>query len=138
LIGATLDSSVYIRALNFGGPAALLIGHARAGNIRIDISEPILSETMRVLRDKFQWNGYMMQDARWKVLSISNFVSPASALSVIKEDPDDDRVLECAAAAKSDFIVTEDKDLLRLGQFGDIRIVTIREFLKLFLTPGTR
>ena len=138
MIGATLDSSVYIRALNFGGPAALLIGHARAGNIRIDISEPILSETMRVLRDKFQWNGYMMQDARWKVLSISNFVSPASALSVIKEDPDDDRVLECAAAAKSDFIVTEDKDLLRLGQFGDIRIVTIREFLKLFLTPGTR
>jgi uncharacterized protein len=93
----------------------LLIGHARAGNIRIDISDPILSETMRVLRDKFQWNGYMLQDARRKLLSLGNLVSPAEATSVVKEDPDDDRILECAAAARSNFIVTEDKDLLRLG-----------------------
>jgi hypothetical protein len=64
LISATLDSSVYVRALHFGGPAALLIAHARAGNIRIDSSEPILNETLGVLRDKFQWNGYMIQDAR--------------------------------------------------------------------------
>jgi hypothetical protein len=58
---------VYIRALHFGGPAALIIGHAWAGNIRIDISNPILDETLRVLRDKFQWNGYMIQDARGKL-----------------------------------------------------------------------
>jgi predicted nucleic acid-binding protein len=57
VISATLDTSVYIRALHFGGPAALILGHARAGNIRIDISEAILAETSRVLRDKFQWDG---------------------------------------------------------------------------------
>jgi putative PIN family toxin of toxin-antitoxin system len=138
LISATLDSSVYIRALHLGGPAALLIGHARAGNIRIDISDPILNESLRVLRDKFQWDGYRTQDARGKLLSIGNHVSPAETVSVIKEDPDDDRVLECAAAAESDFIVTEDKDLLRLGRFGNARIVTIREFVKLSLPQGKR
>jgi predicted nucleic acid-binding protein len=53
LTSATLDTSVYIRALHFGGPAALLLGHARAGTIRIDISDPLLDETVRVLRDKF-------------------------------------------------------------------------------------
>ena len=134
MISATLDSSVFVRALHLGGPGALLIGHARAGNIRIDISVPILDETMRVLRDKFQWNGYMIQDARGKLLSLSNCVSPTTQISLIEEDPDDDRVLECAAAAKSDFIVTEDKDLLRVGQFGNARIVTIRAFVKLALT----
>jgi putative PIN family toxin of toxin-antitoxin system len=125
---------VYIRALHFGGPAALIIGHARAGNIRIDISNPILNETLRVLRDKFQWNGYMIQDARGKLLSLSNHVSPTVTLRVIKEDPDDDRILECATAAGSDFIVTEDRDFLRLSRFGNSRIITIREFLNSALT----
>jgi hypothetical protein len=41
-----------MRAFNFGGPAAVLLGHARAGNIRIDISDAILAETTRVLREK--------------------------------------------------------------------------------------
>lgn len=133
MISATLDTSVYIRALHLGGPAARLVASARAGNIRIDISDPILNETLRVLRDKFQWNGYMIQDVRGKLLSLGNHVSPTVTLSVIKEDPDDDRILECAATATSDFIVTEDRDLLRLIQFRNSRIVTIRDFLDLLL-----
>jgi hypothetical protein len=68
LISATLDSSVCIRALHLGGPAALIIGHARAGNVRTDISDAILNETMRFLRGKFGWNGYMIHDARGKLL----------------------------------------------------------------------
>jgi hypothetical protein len=54
----------------------------------------------------------------------SNFDNATETIRAIKEDPDDDRILECAAAAKSDFIVSEDKDLLRLADFplpGDLR-----------------
>jgi predicted nucleic acid-binding protein len=61
---------------------------------------------------------------------------PTGTLDIIEEDPDDNRILECAAAARSDFIVSEDKDLLRRGQFGNARIVSIREFVKLALTQG--
>ena len=137
MIGATLDTSVYIRALHFGGPATVIIGHARAGNIRVDISDAILAETIRVLRDKFRWDGYMLQDAREKLLALGNHVSPTETLHVVEEDPADDRILECAATAKSDFIVSEDRDLLRLGQFGNARIVSVRDFIDLALTPGT-
>lgn len=135
MISATLDSSVYVRAFHFGGPGALLIGHARAGNFRIDISDLIIDETVRVLRDKFQWNGFMTRDARAKLLSLGNHVSPTVTLSVIKEDPDDDRILECAATAASDFVVTEDKDLLRIKRFGNARVLTIRDFLMQLLGP---
>jgi putative PIN family toxin of toxin-antitoxin system len=138
VISATLDTSVYIRALHFGGPATVIIGHARAGNLRIDISDAILAETIRVLRDKFQWDGYSLQDARGKLLALGNHVSPAEILHVVNEDPADDRILECAATAKSDFIVSEDKDLLRLGQFGNARIASVRDFINLALPPGTR
>jgi putative PIN family toxin of toxin-antitoxin system len=136
VISATLDTSVYIRALHFGGPATVIIGYARAGSIRIDISDAILAETNRVLRDKFRWEEYLLQDARGKLLALGNHVSPTETLHVIKEDPDDDRILECAAAARSDFIVSEDKDLLRLVQFGNARIVSVRDFINLALTPG--
>jgi len=138
LIGATLDSSVYVRALHFGGPAALLIGRARAGDIRIDISDAILNETTRVLRDKFQWNGYRIQEARGRLLSLCNRVSPTVKLSIVKEDPDDDRILECAATANSDFIITEDKDLLRVNQYCNARILTIAQFVKLVTRERTQ
>ncbi|MDP9170385.1 MAG: putative toxin-antitoxin system toxin component, PIN family [Acidobacteriota bacterium] len=136
VISATLDTSFYVRALHFGGPATIIIGNARVGTIRIDISEAIVAETNRVLRDKFQWDGYMLQDAREKLRALGNHVSPTETLHVIKEDSDDDRILECAATAKSDFIVSEDKDLLRLGQFGSARIVSIRDFITMALTTG--
>ncbi len=129
MISATLDTSVYIRALHLGGPAASFIGHARAGNVRIDISDSILNEINRVPRDKFQWNGYMLHDTRGKLLALANHVAPTVSFSVIKEDPDDDRILECAITAKSDYIVSQDKDLLRLARFENTRIVNIVEML---------
>jgi putative PIN family toxin of toxin-antitoxin system len=136
VISATLDTSVYIRALHFGGPATAILGHARARDIRIDISDAILAETTRVLRDKFEWDGYRLLDARTKLLALGNLVAPIETIRVILEDPDDDRILECAAAAKSDFIVSEDKDLLRLGWFRNSRIVSVRDFMNVALAPG--
>jgi hypothetical protein len=82
VISATIDTSVYIRALHFGGPATVIIGHARAGSIRIDISD-----------------GHSRQEARGKLLALGNHASPTETLHVIKEDPDDDRILECASTA---------------------------------------
>jgi predicted nucleic acid-binding protein len=38
---------------------------------------------------------------------------------VIDYDPPDNRILECAAEAGSEFIVSEDKDLLRLKDHGN-------------------
>lgn len=48
---------------------------------------------------------------------------------MIAHDPPDNRVLECAVSAGSDFIVTGDKDLLRLKRYDGIRIVSVAEFL---------
>ena len=57
-------------------------------------------------------------------------VSPTQTLRVIHENPDDDRVLECAVASGSDLIVTGDKDLLRRGSYENIRIVTVAQLLE--------
>jgi predicted nucleic acid-binding protein len=56
-------------------------------------------------------------------------VEPSNKLEVVKDDSDDNPILECAEAAGSAYIVTGDQDLLRLKQFGAARIITVMEML---------
>ena len=55
-----------------------------------------------------------MLDVRRRIRSIANHVAPKTTLDIVRHDPDDHRILECALEAGSDWIITEDKDLLRL------------------------
>jgi predicted nucleic acid-binding protein len=56
-------------------------------------------------------------------------VTPQRRVNAVKEDPDDNRILECALAAGADMIISGDGHLLRLTAFEGIAILTPREFL---------
>ncbi|MBU1198966.1 MAG: putative toxin-antitoxin system toxin component, PIN family [Nanoarchaeota archaeon] len=47
----------------------------------------------------------------------------------MKNDPDDNKIIECALEGKADYIITQDKHLLDL-KFDKIKILTPREFLR--------
>jgi hypothetical protein len=49
-------------------------------------------------------------------VSIAHLVGPKETLHVIREDPDDDLVPECAVAGRTDTIVSADRHLLTLAQ----------------------
>lgn len=134
MIRVTVDSNLYVSALQFGGIGVRLVGMARSGAIRMDTSDAILAETMGVLRDKFGWDGYRLHFARLELRKFAHIVVPMQTLDVTG-DPDDNRILECALAAGSDCIVTYDQDLLRLGEYGGIRIVTAVDFLRRVTEP---
>jgi uncharacterized protein len=125
----TLDTNIYVSALSFGGKPAQLLGRAQAGAIRIDISDAIMAELMRVLREDFAWDGYRLHFMRQRLLEIASRVTPTRTLKVV-DDPDDDRILECAVEAGSEFIVTNDKAILRLGEYGGIKIIRVVDFLQ--------
>lgn len=65
--------------------------------------------------------GAFTEDARWVVVT--------GKISGICRDPKDDFILECAVTGNADVIVTGDKDLLSLGSYGSIRILTARQYL---------
>ena len=125
----TLDTNIYVSALNFGGRPAQLLGMAQAGTIRIDISDAIMAELIRVLREDFAWDGYRLHFMRQGLLKITNRVTPTRTLKVV-DDPDDDRILECAVEAGSEFIVTNDQAILRLGRYGEITMIRAVDFLQ--------
>jgi len=91
---------------------------------------------MGVLRDKFGWDGYRLHFARESIAKMANCVTPGLKLDVIKEDPDDNSILECAVAAGSNLIVTYDKDLLRLSEYAGIKIINASDFLKRTIEPS--
>jgi uncharacterized protein len=135
VIGVTADTNIYISALVFGGVPLQLITAARHRMIRFDISEPLLDETTRVLRDKFLWSEDMLERAANRLFRCTSLVRATETIDAVPEDPDDNRVLECAVTAGSQYVVTGDSDLLRLGSFRTIRILRVADFLALIAGP---
>jgi len=124
----TLDTNEWVGAFNFGGQALSLIHDAIAGDVEIAISEPIIQETLRVLREKFDWQPYRLQTLGERLRKICTLVEPKQTETVLADEPDN-RILECAKESASDFIVTEDGAMLRIKQFEGIPIMAMREFL---------
>jgi putative PIN family toxin of toxin-antitoxin system len=124
----TLDTNEYVSALSGGRTALRLLHMALSREIEIAISEPIIKETVRVLREKFDWPPFDLLAARQRLEKIARIVEPKETLSVTEDEPDN-RIVECAAEAGSEFIISEDKDLLRLKQHGGARIVRAGDFL---------
>jgi putative PIN family toxin of toxin-antitoxin system len=124
----TLDSNEYISAFNFRGNAVELIHRAINGEIEIAISEPILQETMRVLREKFEWNPYELRALHDRLLKTCKLVEPKQTLAVFADEPDN-RILECSKEAGSEFIITEDRAMLRVKEHAGAKLVRAADFI---------
>ena len=124
----TLDTNELIRAFNFRGKALELIHRAINGEIEIAISEPILQKTLRVLRDKFEWNPYELRALYDNLMKICKLVEPKQTLAVAADEPDN-RILECSEEAGSEFIITKDRALLRVKEYAGAKLVRAADFL---------
>jgi putative PIN family toxin of toxin-antitoxin system len=131
VIAVTADTNIYISALLFGGLPRRFLDLAREGAFRLAISDVLLTELRGVLATKFGWTEARLNDVEQRLSRFIIRVTPSETLHVIAADPDDDRVLECAVAAGSQYIVTGDDDLLRLGHYTTIQILKVADFLTL-------
>jgi len=124
------DTNVLVSAIQFDKLPLDLLDLAIDRHIQLVLSEAILSELYRVLKVKFK---RPEEELDWIVdLIIANcsLVAASEKITKIKEDDADNRILECAVAAKAAFIVSGDTcHLLPLKKFQGIEILTPREFM---------
>jgi len=85
--------------------------------IDIYTTEEILKEISKVLvypkiNELLELSGVSEREVIRNIVENSTLVKPKFKLNMIKEDPEDNRVLDCALQAKTDFIVSGDKHLL--------------------------
>ena len=90
------DSNIYISALQFRGKPLELLQMAERGEIELLISDHIIEEVTRTLRERFEWPEDRIQEAIETVASFTKRIEPTQRLDVVKDDPDDNRILECA------------------------------------------
>lgn len=130
MLRVTPDTNILVSGLVYQrGKPYQLLRMALAGEINMTVSQPILDELGDVLARKFKMTDTAIEEAKAIVRQAARIVTPAVQIDVIKEDPPDNRILECAVTGGSDYIVTGDKDLLRLKQYDSIRIVKVADFM---------
>jgi uncharacterized protein len=133
-----LDSSVLISAFLIPeNPAGMLVRAGLDDRFEMCVSLHILEEVERSLRNKLRLRKryrYADEEIVWFIESIGATVTVVGELHAIPpvcRDPNDDHVLAAAIAANADCIVSGDRDLLVLGKYQGIHIVTVRGFLDL-------
>jgi uncharacterized protein len=136
VIRVTADSNIYISALHYGGPPDQFLEVARTGVIHLTVSDDILAEVTRVLRDKFGWSKAALSLSQERIADFTERVKPTQKLDVVKEDPTDNRILECAVEGKSEYLVTRDNHLLKLKSFGGTRMIKVADFLGVVREAG--
>lgn len=129
------DSNVLISALLWTGIPHEIIKLAEKKKIKIYSSLPIIEEISEVLgRPKFiERIGELKttpEELIESLLGIIEVVHPTIFVNEIRNDPDDNKILECAVAAGADFIVSGDPHLLKIKSFRNIPIVTPRKFIE--------
>lgn len=128
---AVLDTNIFFSAFVFPGDASEAVYRAALeGHLELVTSPSLLAEFGRVLADKFGWNVPMTEAAVAQVARIAAVVRPPHVVSVIQQDPADDRVLEAVVEGEAEVIVSGDHYLLGLREWQGIWIVRAVALLK--------
>ncbi len=132
-----LDTNVLISATFWEGEAFKIIRLIEEKKIACFISKQIIEEYIKVansdeLIEKANEKNLSIKLSAMKLIEICKIVEPGRKIDVVKEYPDDNKIIECAVEAKADYIVTYDaKHILPIKEFEGIRIVSPTEFLKI-------
>lgn len=131
-IPVVLDTNVILSAILFGGKPRQILEMALRGKLQMHLSEPLIEEISAVLhRPKFHCTPEAIQFILSELIGIAKWVEPTQQISIIDDDTDDNRVLECADEAKVQFLITGDSHLLNIKKYGRCRIVTPDQFLNM-------
>jgi uncharacterized protein len=123
------DTNVLVAAFAAEGLCATLLRRAKKGQVQLILCPVILEEFQRVVRKKFSATSDEVRDAMALIREAAEptLIVPA-AIPRSSRDRADDATLGCALAAQADVLVTGDNDLLVLGTFQAIRLLSPRDF----------
>ena len=132
-----LDTNVIISALNFPGNERLVLEWALRGRFELYLSDFILDEVAGVLARKFGWEAQAVSGALQILRRAATIIEPPRLPEAISGGHADNRVLDCAAAATADYLVTGDRrHLLPLREHRGAGIVNAARFLAMLTEAG--
>ncbi len=135
MLKAVLDTNLIISAvITPTGQVSRILTAWRNGLFELITSPQIIEEMRLVLfSEKIKKNRSLsdrrINDLLTELRKTSGLVKPKIAIKAVKADPDDDKFIEAAMAAKADCIVSGDRHLKDLKSYQGIKILSPAEFM---------
>lgn len=130
-VKAVFDTNVLVSAWFWRGTESRLVELAEEGVIEAYTSPQLLTELRRALEyPKFRLEQSEIDEICDYYILVLRTIEPKRPVNVVPEDPEDNRVIECANEAEVDYIVSGDHHLLGLRKYGNMRIVRAKEMLE--------
>lgn len=132
---AVLDTVVFLRALmNRQGPWGHLLFDLRR-QYTLVLSPDVIEEVVEVLnRSGLARRLPPAGDVQWNevidILADADIVQPSVKL-LVSRDIADNKFFECAVEGRADYIISEDADILDIGEFQGVQTVTAAQFIEL-------
>ena len=124
-----VDTNVIASAIFFGGKPYQLLHYIMEGRVVVVASKEIVDEYEEiVLRLKQKYPRINSKIPLQELLSKFEIIRVSSDIQASR-DPDDNKFISCAVDGKCLYIVSGDDDLLSVGNYGDVEILTVAEFL---------
>jgi len=132
-----LDTNVFVSGVFFSGPPYRILEAWRDGRIELAVSPDILNEYQRVGNELSKQFPSIDLSSILGLVTIHAMMFQSPQLpEPVYEDPDDDMFIACAIASKSNVIVSGDKHLLKVTDFGGVPIIKPREFVDTYLSKS--
>jgi putative PIN family toxin of toxin-antitoxin system len=130
-----MDTNVLLIAIPYNTPYYPIFDAFLKGDYEICLTTDILAEYAEKLSEKYAFrpnvaeNIMMTFDISPDIVHVNKYFF----WNLIKEDPDDNKFVDCAIAANADFIVTNDRHFNQLKKipFPSVRVVSADEFIEI-------
>ncbi len=128
-----IDTNVFVSSF-FGGNPRKIIDLWKKGKISLCVSKNILDEYIEVLQRIGLGDGREVEELLSLFAKGFNilFTTKTPKIKAVKDDPDDDKFIECAVRLKAEVIITGDKALKAMNEYMGIKILTPQQFLKTY------
>ena len=101
----TVDTNFLISAAQWDYSVAhKLLKKFILSDVKIFTTQDILDETVEVLERDFEYSKNEAKNIIEKILLFAKLIVPKQKIDIIKDDPDDNKVIECAIESSSDYI----------------------------------
>ena len=131
-IKVVLDTNIFISSIFWTGNPHTIVGLALDKKIVVYTSPAILTELEKVLHRDFKEDQEFVERQIALILEYAEIVRPLHQVNVVKEDPDDNKIIECALTAAADYIVSGDPHLTNLKEVFGIKIMKPKDFVEMF------
>ncbi len=123
-----IDTNVVVSALKFGGKPLLLLQECLTSpSIEMVMSHDIVQEVLEVMARKFEYGPRELLLTENLLTKNSSMVMPAKSIKIVR-DSKDDKFVEAAVEGDAEYIISGDFDLLDIGSYKNIKIITVARF----------